>query len=553
MLLLFSVSVGYSVYGGQAVDATACFDLQGFIDEALAAGKKQIVIPAGTYRVTPRHGEHLVLKGLNDIEIAAEQAEMICTETTRALTISNCQNVTLRGLVIDYDPLPFTQGRIVAMPEDKRWIEFEIIDGYPENLEMRIEIYDSRTGLLKRDTYYGWRPFESLGHRRYRVTKEEGYRYHPERDSEEIGDILVTNSVTAPGGSVPHAVVCQKSKNVILSDISLFASNCFGFLETECEGTTYQQCRVNRRPLAEDITARGLRRLRSLNADAFHSKHAVKGPAILQCTAHFQGDDCVNICGDYHMVMASEGTRLRVLAKHQLNIEPGDPLELVTYEGVRLPETAAVSIRKTGSIAADELDFLSKQRMNDFFTGGGSREIYEVVLGRSVDLPRGSLIGSANRIGNGFKVVGCDFGYNRSRGILIKAGRGVVSGNRLTECREEAIKVSPEYWWLEAGSSDEVGITDNIIDRCRGMGIAVYAHAGNGAIAPAGAHKKIQIRGNQLGDIRGRDIWVTSSEELVLEDNQFKDSKPDVSLEKCSTVQIDIPAEMKDVEGVRLK
>jgi hypothetical protein len=35
-------------------------------------------------------------------------------------------------------------------------------------------------------------------------------------------------------------------------------------------------------------------------------------------------DDAVNINGDYHLVMATEGRELRVLAKHGMNIEPGD-------------------------------------------------------------------------------------------------------------------------------------------------------------------------------------------------------------------------------------
>ena len=57
---------------------------------------------------------------------------MICTETTRALTISHCTNVTVRGLVIDYDPLPYTQGRITAISSDKQIYDIELFHGYPD-------------------------------------------------------------------------------------------------------------------------------------------------------------------------------------------------------------------------------------------------------------------------------------------------------------------------------------------------------------------------------------------------------------------------------------
>jgi hypothetical protein len=32
--------------------------------------------------------------------------------------ITRCTNVTVRGLTIDYDPLPYTQGRISAISAD---------------------------------------------------------------------------------------------------------------------------------------------------------------------------------------------------------------------------------------------------------------------------------------------------------------------------------------------------------------------------------------------------------------------------------------------------
>ena len=86
------------------------FDLQKFVDGAVQAGQKKIVVPPGRYRVTPHDRQHLVLANLHDIEIVADGVEMICTQTTRAVSIANCSNLTLRGLSVDYDPLPYTQG-----------------------------------------------------------------------------------------------------------------------------------------------------------------------------------------------------------------------------------------------------------------------------------------------------------------------------------------------------------------------------------------------------------------------------------------------------------
>ena len=552
-LLLLSLSIFFFISNSSKAysgDHVVDFDIQAFVDKAVENGQNRIVIPPGVYRVTPKHREHLVLKDLSDIEIIASDVEMICTETTRALTIYNCKNLRLSGMTIDYDPLPFTQGRITALAEDKSWIEFEIIDGYPENLEMRIEIFDAKTELLKRETYYGWQDFESLSNRKYRVKKADVYRYSESWDKEEIGDILVTNSSTAPNGSIPHAILCENNVNVELIDISLFASNCFGFLEVNCDASKYIKCKIDRRPLENDIKPRGLHRLRSLDADAYHSKHARKGPEIIQCTAKYQGDDCVNICGDYHMVMASDGAKLRVLAKHDFNIEPGDPLEVVTYDGRRLKDMRAVSKKSLGNITDSELEFLSKQRMDVGLKRGASKNVYELVVDNSVDLPMGSVIAAANKMGNGFKVSECDFGYNRSRGILIKASDGTVSKNQIVGSWGESIKISPEYWWLESGSSNNIRVIGNTIGDCGGDGIAIYANAGSGEIAPAGAHNKIVVSGNTITNVKHIDIRVTSTKGLLLRSNSFGDETPNVKLEKCTQVKSDIPKDEIDAIDV---
>jgi len=56
---------------GRAPIAGAPFDLQGFLDQEIKAGTKRIVVPPGRYRVTPRDRQHLLLRGLKDIQTAS--------------------------------------------------------------------------------------------------------------------------------------------------------------------------------------------------------------------------------------------------------------------------------------------------------------------------------------------------------------------------------------------------------------------------------------------------------------------------------------------------
>ncbi|MEI7908401.1 MAG: right-handed parallel beta-helix repeat-containing protein [Verrucomicrobiota bacterium] len=500
------------------------FDVQGCIDQQLAAGKQHIVVPPGRYRVTPKNREHLALRGLKDITIIADGVEMICTETTRALTLSDCTNVTLRGLVIDYDPLPFTQGRISGFSADKSVHEIELFDGYPPAASARnfkYEIFRPDTRTLRCDDRY-LEKIEVIDARHLRLIHPGGRAGDPE----QVGDLIVIGAEFAPHGSAPHAIECSHNVNVRLENIDLFASNCFGFIETDCDGSTYYRCRINRRPPASDPVPRAAARLRSLDADAYHSKHAIKGPAYLECTAFFMGDDCINICGDYHLIMSSQGRQLRVLAKGAMNVRPGDPLELVLYTGQRLPDAKAVSVEAAGPIRDDERAFLAKQNLDaGLKSGRGLGSAFNILLDRDVDIPQGGVLCAANRNGNGFAVKGCEFGCNRSRGILIKASNGEITGNRIDGAWMSAILVAPEYWWLESGSSSGLRITGNTITACRGIPICVEALAGDGAIAPAGAHRNIIITGNTVKDCAMPGILVTSTAGLKIANNALDLSK----------------------------
>lgn len=506
-------------------------DLRALINAELTAGKKRIVIPQGRYRVSSEQGYHLQFKNLTGIEIVANNVEMVCTSTVQALMFDHCSNVTLRGLIVDYDPLPFTQGKIIAIAPDKSSMDFEVADGFPESeLQERIQIYDPATGELRRGDASWDQKIEALGGHRYRVRKSANYRFNPLHDIEQVGDILVTSNHFGTRGS-PHAVELNNSKGVLLEDITVFASPCFGFLEYDCDGTRYIRCKVDRRDPADDPVKRAQPRMRSLNADAFHSKDAAKGPALIGCTARFQDDDCVNINGKYHYVCGSRGRLVRIaVLDNKPRIKVGDPVEFLPYSGPRPPDAVVMDMQPDPTpITGEEETLIRKLSLNENIRTGlltGKARFYTLTLDRETALPAGSAVCCPLRIGNGFVVKDCDFGHNRSRGILIKASKGEVSGNRITNSRMAAVLVSPEFWWMEAGSSSDVIVKDNIIKGCLQTPIQILAPGGNGKPLPAGAHRNISILNNRFEDCAWPLIHVTSTSGLMIEGNRFPQNPP---------------------------
>lgn len=424
-------------------------DLGSLIEAGLKSGNPTIKIPAGRYEVAPQNGVHLTLEGIRDVTIDATDVEMVCTETTLAIMIKNCVNLRIAGLTIDYDPLPFTQGRIVEISEDRNSHVIEIMEGYPPAKDAYVFKHAVYTpdGNLRFGDYYTFE-LEVVSPTRLRV-----FGLNPRVDGgEQIGDIVVVGTQHLRGPYRPHAVMVQNSVGTVFAGMRIYSSPCFGFFELASSNSLYVDCVIDRRD----------GRMRSLNADAFHSKHAMVGPQIVNCMAMWQGDDCVNICGDYYLVSRAKGSQLRILAQKIVRLAPGDPVELVTASGLRLPDAVVVSVKPRGEASAKEQRFAQSLNLNKRLKSR-LRNAFIVELDRDVDMSAGGVIASMKRKGNGFVVRNCTFGNIRSRGILIKASEGEVSNNYLVNTHMEAIKIAPEYHWLESGFSRNVVVKNNRI------------------------------------------------------------------------------------------
>ncbi len=502
------------------VAAAVAFDLQSFIDARVAAGDTTIVIPPGRHLVTPRDKQHLSLRGLRNIVIEATGAELVCTETTRAITIENCENLTLRGLVIDYDPLPFTQARITAISEDQTRLELQTIPGYgdihPEPVKM--ETFASSTNELRnRLTFYGISA-EVHGPGRATLVRPASISL---LSADQVGDIAVLYNEHTPGGFLPHAIMATASRGLSFENVTLYAGPTFGFFENGCDGSRYINCRVDRRPSHLDYATRGYPRLRSMNADAYHSKNARLGPLYDRCLARYNGDDSIALNGDYHFITRAAGKTLRVLAKYDMTMRAGDIVQIFTFDGRRLKDKKIVALVRDGSATTEERAFSATKSIFPNHRENGLADAWLVTLDASAeDTPPGSLIASSDSIGSGFIIRNCTLGHNRSRGILVKAGRGEITGNTLSGSIQSSILVSPEYYWLEAGLADDLVIANNTLRDIRGPGIVITALGGDASLAPAGAFRNITIRDNTISGGPAPGLLITSVAGLVNKNNR---------------------------------
>jgi len=531
------------------------------ISDASRRGLNEITIPPGYYKAEPPTGQksHLYLQNLKDFTIHADNVHLVCTKTTRAITIVDCHNLTINGLMtVDYDPLPFTQGVVTSIGgECNKELTIELQPGYNDadminfNKRDKIEIYDPTTRELSAPTYYNVQ-FQKLTDT---VVKATLPSCPSGQYSNTVGDVAVIKTLNMQQPA-EHGIVMMGCTNLVIDSVALYSSTMFGFFETDCTSSTYRNCIVDRRSPSEDLypsSVRPMPRLRSLTADAFHSKHAVVGPTYDGVTARYMGDDGVAINGHYHLIMDASslpkgnknGSILRVIGKfgEQPNIAVGDTVEIVSRDGRRIDNDAGLGggggsvvvtdIQKGSPVKEDEREFLTNQNWMASVKPKtiAATETWDITIDKSLKtykLPVGSLIASSNRIGNGFKVINSTIGPNRSRGILVKASQGLVKDNTLVDNWGMAIKASPEYFWLEAGSGSNLRIQGNTVTGCRDVAIAVYAKNGDGGWAPAGAHKNIVIAQNTITDSTYPNVCISAIETLDYYGNKLGPANNDI-------------------------
>jgi len=507
---------------GIASAAETQFDPQNFIANEIAAGRKEIVVPPGVYVVRPKEGQDasLALEDLTDVKIHMDGVEFRSASTKTVLRLVKCVNVKISGLVIDYDPLPFSQARVTKVESDGT-MELELIEGYPtkgfryENL--RMQLYSPTTNELTNPLRYdnGFK-MEDLGGGRLRISG--GYC-----KIGGVGDIAVFNCLSDGRGCT---IVSQDCKDVVFERVTLYGSPELGFLGQGDSNTTYDACVVDRRPENSDYAKRGYMRLRSLTADAFHLKDARAGAKVLNCTARYMGDDCINISGMYSLVMGCEGDSLRVLSVgKQLGIEPSDSLDVLTPDGKAISGAKALSVEPDGGTRPEEWEKVLTMNLVKGFKNPKSSSLknaWRIKVDRELKIPAGSAVIAPAKVGNGFEIKNCVFGPIRSRAILIKASNGVITDNKIKGTWSEAIKIAPEFCWLEGTCSSNLTIARNVIDDCR-AGIAIYGDVGvaGGTLAP-NAHRDIVVEGNIIRNVSNEGIRAIGCENLVLKDNRIE-------------------------------
>jgi len=430
----------------------------------------RLVFDQGTYDLvkpaTPVFNAPIFsLRNLRDVEIDMGGALMLVrTPSAGFMEIQQCENVIIGNFSLDYDPLPYTVGRVVAVNTvpGAMAFDFEISDGYllpddPFFLSYLEAVRPGHGGPGQRTWGYfidpnhpgRIKPGTSNVYFMEKVEAVSGrlYRYHVSREyggsnlgPVEPGDIF--NYLTRGGG----AFIIRNSRQVTLRDATLYANG-----GANVQGT-YNDC-LNF--LGVHIKIKD-GRWKTSNADGFIFHSLAFAPWFEGCTTEGMSDDTINVHIRPHFIN-------RVVDARTLELGP--------------PE-ASGSGRKFGPddfAPGDAVSFFDGPSGQVFFEAevaeadaGTGRVIFDRDLPQLTPGPQSlqhtSVYNTARS--RGAVIRNNIFRGARRHGVLLRTRDALIENNLFEGLSSDAIHVANESGWPEGLFGRNILIRNNTFRDC---------------------------------------------------------------------------------------
>jgi hypothetical protein len=531
---------------------------------AAEEGRNEFVIRPGDYRFGRSDGESIgplvVFPQMRDMRIIANGVTFWMESWFSGLHIENSTNVVIEGLTIDWDPLPFTQGRITAVFERPGWgrsyIEFEVDPGFltPDELlaaehglytqesipAIPVGVYESDTSQLKAWAWGKPSRILKVSERVYRVyVNLPAYPYPNTRVATSYSDYGIAAGdrfVMLYRDSNRSAVTVASSDNVQFHNVTLYSSPGIGFTDigsySSQGGTVLRGCKIVRRP--------GTGRLMSANADGFHCFFTKQGATVEGCEFAYNGDDAMNIRGAVSVVFGTtDDGSILVAPRSQMDLnlllKPGVPITVFRGSDGAISGSATIAAVKPVADPAlvEEARRADKEIGLQIWSFCG---VYEASIDSPIEAGKHDFV-TYGQDGGGFIVRGNYFHDNISRGIRLLSSNGVVVGNRIERTwYDPGLTVSLQLQWLEGSVSSNIIIRDNVFVDCnRALISKVIGHVlpfatidifidpplGQDQLLPGRVISNISIENNTIVRPRAAAILVANARDVRITDNRI--------------------------------
>ncbi|MEW2275519.1 RICIN domain-containing protein [Streptomyces griseofuscus] len=472
------------------------------IDRAVAQGRHDVTIEPGEYRRTST----LNLGTLSDFTIDAQGVRIVQTRLVEALFIGAAKNLTVNGLTIDYDPLPFTQGTVVAKSADGKSMDVRISTGYarPDKLPDRVTIFDPRQRLPKS---------QKLGATVSWVDRSTGVaRSSTGATAANVGDIVTFAGGPAGG---PSDGIEIEGQNTTLKDVTLNAAPGMGLMSARGEGGTHLDgFQIVPGPPPPGATEKPIL---TTSWDAIQFQSVKKGPTVENSRVVNAGDDSFSIQG-------SKNVKVVKTAGSTVWLAFPDNSYRVGKAGDRLQRWAGDPVATIRTMTRETDPAVTA------LAGARSGSTWRATLDQTSPWKAGTDVADIDRMGNGFAFRNNDIDSS-GRGLLIEARDGVIENNRIRGAN--AVSLSSEMWSdSDSGAGGDITIKGNTFLSAlwSANGIWDSCQVGTVTLDDDGTYSHrifpdITIEDNVFQDIRGLNLNISEAKGVTVRDNVFQRSQ----------------------------
>ncbi len=458
--------------------------IQRAIDSAVKMNSKVLILfESGIYRLDAFDRRHaLEINRAEDIIFEGNGATFLMVRPEILLMpIINSERVILRNFTVDYEISPFTQGWVVEINPDEKWLKVEIDSGWPDPGNDNFRNADYQWGFIKdKDNLPAFK--EGTEFRLYLNNWERlsgnTWIYHTTYTSKlktiEVGDPFV--QISRVDGCLISA---SNSEDVTLQNLRLIQSPA-------CMLGSGNSSRMNY--LNIDMSPKEGNWL-SAGADGCFNVNGREGPWVEGCTFNALGDDNLIIKGTaaYIIDVVNDSTFALVNSRHRF-VYP--PLSYETYSirdsldkwvvspGDKLEIVDPIEKRIIAEPLVTQVETLSNSVLITI-----DQPIPDIRAGISPDSSI-SVFNQSNSLA-GFVVRDNKF-FNAPRfGFLLKSHDGIIERNHFKNHSDQSITMINTYQEF-GGRAYNILIKDNIFEGSGGWPVKTAETAQHSLARPEG-------------------------------------------------------------------
>jgi hypothetical protein len=444
----------------------------------------------------------IYLSGMQDVIVDGQGAEIIIGSAYLHFTdVRSSENIIVRNFEIDYDPLPFSQGTVVAVDTVNGAFEVETDEEFPNPDEDFFSAAES-WGMLKDPavpgrlkpgsvSFYRRTACVPVGENRFRITLET-----PSRIAHfEVGDRYAQVSRLSR--------LCSFRLSDQITFMNLTAFSCPGglFIGSQTSRLSVLNCQALLKP----------GRLLTTGADAVHVQAARIGPWVEGC--HFEGlsdDGCNFYSIPNHIRDQLDPYTLEMEGASR--ILPGDRLAFFQPQSGRILAEIAVDAVSGRTVTFSEV-------LPEFNNLAPEETPYDAKEWKIYDHAY-----NLDATGNYFVFRNNTIRDGRRYGSYFKASYGLISGNRFEGLSHAAITAWNEPGWPEGFYSHNLVIAENAVGDCASQDSAAVkiSFKNLGAYSTeAGKQSNIYLYRNRIENPYGPALDISRTDGITFAANRI--------------------------------